>query len=137
MSDKKPHTFRKIAVGSAIAGAAGYIAGVLSAPKSGKQTRDDITNKAEELKDTAEFQLQDLNDELKDLIKNSKDKAVGLGTTARAEYNEALIRAKDAQNKTGQLLKAIKTGEAEDPELSKALRQAKQAAKNLGRYYKN
>jgi hypothetical protein len=48
-----------------------------------------------------------------------------------------VIRAKDAQNKTGQMLKAVKSGEASDPDLNKAIKQAKLAVKNLSKYYKN
>jgi hypothetical protein len=48
-----------------------------------------------------------------------------------------VIRAKDAQNKTSAALKAMKAGEAEDPELNKAVKQARQAAKNLGKFFKS
>lgn len=137
MSDKNSNTVKKIAVGSAIAGAVGYLAGILSAPKSGKQTRKDIVDKAGDVKQSAEDELQDLNDELKDMIKNAKGKTVSLGSTARTEYNETLIKAKDAQNKAGEVLKAVKNGEAANPDLDKAVRQAKQAAKNLGKFLKS
>lgn len=137
MTDKKPHSMRKLAIGSAIAGAVGYLAGVLTAPKSGKETRSDITHKAEDIKDSLFDQLQDVHDELRDLIKTAKVKTVALGSSARAEFNEAVIRAKDAQNKASQVLKAVKNGEASDPELDKAIRQAKQAAKNLAKYLKD
>ncbi|MEO7364397.1 MAG: YtxH domain-containing protein [Candidatus Saccharimonadales bacterium] len=40
--DTTSKTTKKLAIGAAIAGAAGYLAGVLTAPKSGKATRDDI-----------------------------------------------------------------------------------------------
>ena len=134
---KQQHTARKIAVGSAVAGIAGYLAGVLTAPKSGKDTRTDIAHKAGDVKDTAEEQLLDLNDELKSLIKDTKAKTIVLSSTARAELNEAVIRAKDAQNKTAQVLKAVKNGEASDPDLNKAVKQARQAVKNLGKFFKN
>jgi gas vesicle protein len=134
---KKSHTGRKIAVGSAIAGVAGYLAGILTAPKSGKETRGDIADKAEDVKETSEEQLQNLNEELKGLIKDTKAKTIVLSSTARAELNEAVIRAKDAQNKTAQVLKAVKNGEATDPDLDKAVKQAKHAAKNLGKFFKN
>ncbi|MBX4201395.1 YtxH domain-containing protein [Candidatus Saccharibacteria bacterium] len=130
------HTVRKLAVGSAIAGAVGYLAGVLTAPKSGKETRTDIANKAGDVKDSLALELSQLNDELKDLIKMAKAKTVSLSSTARAEFNEALIRAKDAQNKASQVLKAFKNGEASDPELNKAVKQAQQATKNLGKFFK-
>jgi gas vesicle protein len=137
MSDRKSNTVRKIAIGSAIAGAAGYIAGILSAPRSGRQTRQEIANKAEDVKGSTEDQLQELSDELKDMIRTTKDKTTSLSSTARAELNEAVVRAKDAQNKAGQVLKAVRAGEASDPDLNRAIKQAKQAAKNLGKYMKS
>lgn len=131
------HTTRKIAIGSTIAGVAGYLAGILTAPKSGEQTRKDIANKAGDIKDDATGQLEDLNDELKDLIQSTKVKTLTLSSTARAEFNEAVVRAKDAQNKASQVLKAAKAGEAEDPDLNKAAKQARQALKNLGKFLKD
>lgn len=134
---RKENTARKIAVGSTIAGVVGYLAGVLTAPKSGRETRGDIAHKAEDVKDSAEDQLMDINDELRDMIKTTKAKTVTLSSTARAEFNEALIRAKDAQNKTAQVLKAAKAGEASDPDLNKAVKQARLALKNLSKYFKS
>jgi gas vesicle protein len=133
---RKEHTGRKIALGSAIAGLAGYLTGILTAPNSGRQTRRDIAQKAEDLKDDTEGQLVDLNDELKELIKTTKVKTIALGSSARSEFNEAVVRAKDAQNKAAQVLKAAKAGEASDPDLNKAVKQARQAVKNLGKFFK-
>jgi gas vesicle protein len=133
---KNSHTGRKIAVGSALAGLAGYVAGVLTAPKSGEQTRKDLAAKAGEIKEETKQQLEGLNEELKVLLKTSKDKTVTLSSSARAEFNEAVVKAKDAQNKTTELLKAAKAGEANDPDLNKAIKQAKLAIKNLSKFYK-
>ena len=90
-----------------------------------------------DLVNDAEGQLQDLNDELKDLIKSTKSKTVALSSSARAEFNEAVVKAKDAQNKSSQVLKAAKAGEAGDPDLNKAVKQARQAIKNLGKFLKS
>jgi cellobiose-specific phosphotransferase system component IIA len=94
-------------------------------------------NEAEELKEGAEDQLQRAHDELKFLLKEAKAKTVALSGQAREEFNEAVIRAKDAQNKAAEVLKAVKAGEADDPELNKAVKQAKQAQKNLSRFFKS
>lgn len=134
---RDPHLGRKLAIGSAIAGAAGYLAGILTAPKSGQQTRKSIADKAGDLRDDTEDQLQDLNAELKDLIKSTKVKTVALSSSARAEFNEAVVKAKDAQNKSAQVLKAAKAGEASDPDLNKAVKQARQAIKNLAKFLKS
>ncbi len=130
------HIGRKIAVGSVIAGGIGYLAGILTAPKSGKQTRKQIEDTAVNAVRDIEDQLRELNDELKDLIKSTKVKSVALSSNARAEFNEAVVRAKDAQNKAAQVLKAAKAGEASDPDLNKAIRQARLAIKNLAKYLK-
>jgi gas vesicle protein len=137
MLRKRENTGRKMAVSALIAGAAGYLGGLLTAPKSGKETRKQLAEEAEGLKESTEEQLQKANDELKVVIKDAKTKTVSLSAQAREEFNEALIRAKDAQNKATTTLKAMKSGEAEDPELNKAVKQAKQAAKNLSKYFKS
>jgi gas vesicle protein len=109
----------------------------LTAPKSGKETRKKLTEEAEGFKDNTEEQLQKANEDLKVLLKDAKNKTVSLSAQAKEEFNEALLRAKDAQNKASSTLKAIKNGEAEDPELNKAVKQAKLAAKNLGKFFKS
>lgn len=57
----------KFPLGAVIGAAAGIIAGVLTAPKSGKETRDDIKSKAEELKKKAAEAMDKAVDETKNL----------------------------------------------------------------------
>lgn len=127
---------KKLALGALIAGAAGYITGILTAPKSGKDTRQDISDKASDVKSEAEAKLQEAHDELSDAVAASKDKAESLGSKAKEELNETIARAKDAQSKAAELLKSVRAGKADDPSLDKAIKQAKQARKNLGKYLK-
>lgn len=128
---------RNLALGAVVGGLAGYLTGILTAPKSGHETRTDISNKAGSVKDGAEQQLQDTVDELNSVVKQLKGKSLALGSKAREEYDESLIKAKDAQNKAAAVLKAVKAGEASDPELNKAVKQGKQALRNLSRYLKS
>jgi gas vesicle protein len=137
MYRKKQNTGRKMAASALVAGVAGYIGGLLTAPKSGKETRKQLIEDGESLKVSTEEQLQKANEELKVLLKDAKTKTVALSGQAREEFNEAVIRAKDAQNKATTTIKALKNGEAEDPELNKAVKQATQAAKNLKKYFKS
>jgi len=133
---KNEHSGRKIALGALIAGAAGYLTGILTAPKSGKETREDIAGKAADVKDETVEQLQSLQVELEELIQRGKNKTVALSSSARDEFNEAVVKAKDAKNKTGSLIKSLRAGEADDPELNRAIKQAKSAIKNLSNFYK-
>lgn len=128
---------KKIAIGAAIAGVVGYVTGILTAPKSGKETRRDIADKAEDIKESAEEQLEKAHDELADLIKTAKSKSIALGAKAREEFNEAVVKAKDAQNKAGHVLRAVRAGEADDPTLNRALKHAHAAKKSLGKYFRS
>lgn len=134
---KKQATKKKLALGAVVGGVAGYFAGILTAPKSGNQTRKDIVNKAGEVKDETGEQLQKAADELNAAVKTAKGKSVTLSAKARLEFDETLIKARDAQNKASELLKAFRNGESNDPELNKAVKQVKLAQKNLSKYLKS
>jgi gas vesicle protein len=136
MLRRKQNTGKKMALSAVVAGVAGYLGGILTAPKSGKETRKDIVENAEGFKEDAEDQLKKANDELKVLLKDTKTKSVALSAQAREEFNEAVLRAKDAQNKASTTLKAVKNGAADDPDLNKAVKQARLAVKNLSKYFK-
>ena len=47
----KDSTGKKVAVGAVVAAAAGFVAGILTAPKSGKETREEVVDKVESTKD--------------------------------------------------------------------------------------
>jgi len=128
---------KKLAISTVVAAITGYLAGILTAPKSGKETRTDIADKAIDIKEDAVEQLERLHDELNLLLNNAKTQTIALSAQAREEFNEAVVRAKDAQDKAAHVLGAIKKGEADDPQLNKAIKQAKQAQKNLGKYLKS
>ena len=64
----------KFPLGAVIGAAAGVIAGILTAPKSGKETRDDIKSKAEELKHKATNAVDKAIDDTKGAANSLKDK---------------------------------------------------------------
>jgi len=119
-----------------LAGAAGFITGILTAPKSGKETRKELAEKTDELKEQTAADLKKATDELSDMIKAAKDKSLALSAQARSEFNEAVIRAKDARNKAVHVFKAFKSGSSEDRQLNSAIKQVKLARKNLAKYLK-
>ncbi len=55
----------KLAIGALIGAAAGLVAGMLTAPKSGKETRADIKDKAAELKRKAEVRTDEVAHDVK------------------------------------------------------------------------
>ncbi len=80
MTEKRSSGAGKFAIGALIGMAAGAIAGILAAPKSGKETRADISRKAGELKDTASDKLADAKDFASDKLDDAKE-----FTSARVE----------------------------------------------------
>ena len=77
------------------AAAAGFAAGILMAPKSGKETREDIKRKAGEIKSDAASKADDVRKKAEDVKKDVEAKAKDF--TSRAE--NAVQGARDAFNK--------------------------------------
>lgn len=118
---------KKIALGAGLAAAAGYLVGVLTAPQSGKKTRQDIQKAAKKGVSDAEKEAKKLADELTALTKTTKKKG-------GKELTELVEKAKVAKDKATTLVAAVKKGEADDKELQRAVTQAKNAVKNLRKY---
>lgn len=127
---------RKVAVGAVIAAAAGYVAGILTAPKSGKETRKDIQTATLKAKSEAEKKLKELHSELGDLIDQGKSKAKDVQTTAKVELADALTKAQHVKDKAKNVLSAVHEGDAADTDLKKAVHDAKTAVEHLKTYLK-
>lgn len=80
----------KFAIGALIGAAAGIIAGILTAPKSGKETRADIKEKAVDLKDEAVKRASTTKDRVEDAFDDAKEKAVkgSLDSTVSGARND-------------------------------------------------
>ncbi len=127
---------KRTAFTGAIAAVAGYLAGILTAPQSGKETRKDIKDTADRSRAEAEKDLKQLHLELDDAIKDAKAGSSKLGKKAQQELTDLLNKAKDTKSKGAEVLKAIKAGEAEDKDLQRAVRNAGTAIKSLRKYLK-
>ena len=125
---------KKFAIGAAIAGAVGYLTGLLTAPKSGKETRKDIKDAASKARSDAEKQLKTLHSELDQLIGQGKTKVGSLGAKAKDELNAALKGAQTAKDKARNILSALHEGAAEDKDLDKAINEVKKSLGHLKKY---
>jgi gas vesicle protein len=59
--NNKGDVIKKVAIGSAIAAGVGYLTGILTAPKSGKATRQDIKKATAKKAKEAEKELKKIN----------------------------------------------------------------------------
>lgn len=126
----------KWALGAVIAGAAGYLAGILTAPKSGKETREDIKVAAKTGVAEAEKHLKQLHTQMNETIADAKEKAKELKGEAQKDLHIAIEKAGAIKEKARTILSAVHEGDAEDKDLQKAVNEATKAIADLKAYLK-
>jgi X-X-X-Leu-X-X-Gly heptad repeat protein len=127
---------QRFALGTIFAAGAGYIAGILTAPKSGRETRDDIANAAKKSALETEKQLKHVLSELNDGLTQVQDKAGNLNDRAHKEADRLIGQAKETKGRVRELISGIHEGEPEDKELKRALSDAKKAVAHLRNFLK-
>jgi len=130
--NNKQHLAQKFAIVAALSAAVGYLAGLLTAPKSGKDTRQALKDKATETYNAAEKELKKLHTELTDVIGEVSDRISSFRNSK--EVSEALDKGRDAKQKAREVLSAMHDGEAEDKDLQKAIKDATAAIEHLRNY---
>lgn len=124
----------KIALGTLIAAGAGYVIGLLTAPKSGRETRKDIRSASLKAKAEAEKKLKTAHSELTVLLAEAEKKVKTSKDQVSKEVKAVLEQADTVRQKSRELLSAIHEGEAEDGDLQKAVDDAKDSITHLKKY---
>ena len=104
----------KFVKGGIIGAIVGVISGLLFAPKSGKETRKDIKDAANKFAKEAEVRLKKLYEEMIELKDKAEEKAKELQGKAAEEWDEISKRAEIAKVKLGELITAVREGQADD-----------------------
>lgn len=125
---------KRLAMGALIAASVGYVVGILTAPKSGRETRADIKNATESGMLEAEKQLKKLHTQLNTVIAEAKVQLKDLQGTAQKDLQVALDKSKVAKEKAREMLSALHEGDAQDKELKKAIKDATKALEHLRNY---
>ena len=125
-----------LALGAILMAGIGYAAGILTAPKSGKETRKDIQRSARKAKLEAERKLKAAHGELADLITQGRSTAKNLTDKAKTEVNKALKAAQAAKDRVRDALSAAHEGESDDEDLQAAIDEANKAISHLKQYVK-
>lgn len=126
----------KIAIGAAVAAGVGYVAGVLSAPRSGWRTRRKLAKSASKARIDGEKQLKKLYTDLSANLKEVEIRAKKTKLGADKEVKKQIASAKKTKDKAKLLLSAIHNGEAADPDLKKMIIESKKAKANLAKFLK-
>lgn len=127
---------KRFAIGAVVAAAAGYVAGILTAPKSGKETRKDIKDTAVKTYQTAEKELKELHTELSKLMDEASKKAKEVKGSAQVNLDKAVAGAKIAKEKARELLSAVHEGDVGDKDLANAVKETRKAVEHLKGFLK-
>ena len=122
---------KKIAIGAAIAGGLGYLAGILTAPKSGRETRAEVKEAASKGLGEAEKDLKQLYAELSKLVDSAKEKSSQLSDRTQKDLTVLLEKAKDSKEKLREMLSAVHEGDAQDKDLQRAIADATKAIEHI------
>ena len=125
---------KNFALGAVVAAATGYVAGILTAPKSGKETRKDIQNAAIKAKTEGEKRLKQLHSELNVKLDQAKSKVGQAAKSSRKDLDKAIAAAGIARDKAREVLSAVHEGGAEDKDLKKAIEESESALEHLKTY---
>jgi gas vesicle protein len=130
----KLKTVKRFAVGTTMAAAAGYVAGLLTAPQSGKETRGELLDAADHSRARVEKQLKEIHTELNGLLENASQVSEELGWRGRRELKDLMDEASGTKQKVREVLSAIHDGEADDRDLKKAVKDASKAIDHLRKF---
>ena len=106
----------------------------LTAPKSGKETRQDIQQAAVKARSEAEHHLKSMHSELDKLIAQGKGQVDKAQTGAKKQFDTAMTAAQNAKDKAREMLSAIHEGGAEDKDLQKAIDEVHKAVADLKKF---
>lgn len=132
----KSSVLKKLAIGAAVAGAAGYIAGVLTAPSEGAKTRKRLQKAALSNMSDVEKQLKELQGELGDLVSNAKNNGDELSARMQKKFGGALDSARDSKDKLREVMHSVRDGKASDKDLKRALQDARHSIEHLKQFLK-
>lgn len=125
---------KRFAIGAAIAAGAGYLAGILTAPKSGKETRQEVKDTASKAKRDAEKELKKLHSELTSHLDKAKKVALDFGQEHKDDMSKVVAKASAAKEKARQVLSALHDGGADDKDLAKAIKEVQEAVEHIKKY---
>lgn len=107
---------KKFGLGIVIGAVAGAVAALLTAPKSGKETREDLKKKADEVRGSAERKLKDAHKELNKLADEAKVKAKDLKGKAKDEMDGYGKKAEELRERVKGAITSIKSGDDDNDE---------------------
>jgi len=126
-----------LAIGAAIGAVAGVITGILFAPKSGKETRDDVKNAAVKAKAKLEEESNMVHKELTKAIDKVETLIKEKGSVVSEKAKESVKIAIDAKESLNARVRDFKSGNVSaEAQLKEAVKSAEKAQSELAKLLK-
>ena len=90
---------QNVALGAAVGVTVGAVAGVLLAPKSGKETREDVVKAVKKLPDKAKEGIETVKEKIEEVKKNVSEKAEDVKKNITEKAEEKIEEAKTVNTK--------------------------------------
>ncbi len=103
---------KKVGLALLVGVAAGYALGILTAPKSGKETRNDIKETGSKAYKAAEIKLKGSYEDLSAVIARATEQTKKFSLKSREQLDSLLASAHDAQGRVMQLIASVRSGDA-------------------------
>ncbi len=137
MSNNDHAKGKGLAIGAAIGAVAGVITGILFAPKSGKETREDVKHAAVNAKNKLDEESKMVQAELTKIIEKVESLAKEKGSVLSDKVHETLDYAKKTKTDLASKAKDLKDGtNTNDKDLQIALKKAQEAQAALTKFLK-
>lgn len=130
MSTKKSNVVLGVLVGIGV----GYVSGILTAQKPGKETREDIANFAKKTRDQIQDKVHAKHEDLVIAVRQAEDKLKSIKASSREGLRKAIDAAKKAKEQTKTVIAAMHRGTADDEDLQQAIDEANSALNHLKEY---
>lgn len=127
---------KRMAIVTGLAAAAGYVAGVLTAPSSGKETRQHLKDATNKSVAQAEKEIRRLQTEISGLVEDMNERRADLSRKSAQQVEDLIDSAKTARDKARDVLTAVRSGEAEDKDLKRAVAEANKRLDSVRKYLK-
>lgn len=128
---------RNVGIAAVVGLAAGYALGILTAPKSGKETREDIKEMSTKAYKAAEARLKDTYEDLGEAIDRASKQAKKLGDKGREQLDELVAVAKNAQARVMKLAASARNEEGSQEVFEDAVKEARDAKNELQEFMDN
>ena len=109
---------RNIVVGAILVGAASYLAGILTAPKKGKETREDIRHASVNFKISLEKSLKKLYADSSKQLDRALNVKQDLTRQTKKELDLLIASVRHAKDKIKVYLTALRDGDIEEEEIT-------------------